>query len=351
MHAGLIPPYRIGIYNYLHGFLKKQDYHLIVITEGKQSGYAHRIEYPEITIKFSLTSLIKISRNNKQGVFILFINHREKYFFPFLFYLRLSGKKIITWTHGIDLQNKYSLISRLAHHLEHSLCHRIILYSDQLKGHLLRMHRKKAYVANNTLNLLDFKPDLFDRMETLKKYGIKTEKNIIYCGRISKRKRVEDLLAAFEIIEKENKNIGLVIIGPDEEKILSGRLGQNPKIHYLGPIYGLPVIEILAACDVSCIPGAVGLGIVDAMYCGLPIITENVEHGPEIMYLKDKTNGFIVPRGDIRSLATKLRLLIENEELRKNMGEKARKEILQNASIDKLGRGFLECLNSIEWKN
>ena len=34
------------------------------------------------------------------------------------------------------------------------------------------------------------------------------------------------------------------------------------------------------ACDVYCIPGAIGLSIVDAQFCGLPVVTEDVDHGP-----------------------------------------------------------------------
>jgi len=345
-HAGLVQHYRIGVYNYLYSYLKDSGFNLTVITEGNQPDPDQKIGFPEKILDFSISSLIEVVKNLQPWAVILFINHRESYFFPFLLYLRFSGRSIITWTHGLNLQNRSSRFSRLAHHVEHALCHRIILYSDELKAYLLDSHRRRAYTANNTLNLLDFDPQSVSRAETLKRYGINTSKNIIYSGRITKRKRVEDLLAAFDLIKDENA--GLILLGPDEDKILHQVIISKPRLFYLGPLYGRRVLEILSASDVSCIPGAIGLGIVDAMYCGLPVVTENVPHGPEIMYFKEGVTGYMVPAGDVASLAERLQLLLNNDELRLKMGEKAREEIMANGNIKRLARGFLECLESLE---
>jgi glycosyltransferase involved in cell wall biosynthesis len=345
-HAGLVQHYRIGVYNYLSAFLKNRGFELTIISEGNQSGFEQQIEFPEVILNFSLPLLIKMVRNHQPWATILFINHREKYFFPFLFYLRVSGNKVITWTHGINLQDKGSLTSRLAHHLEHSLCDRIVLYSAPLKAYLLKSHRPKAYVANNTLNLLDFEPGKVDRQETLSKHNINTQKNIVYSGRITKRKRIQDLLSAFELIKDEN--IGLILLGPDDDKILGQQIFDKSRLYYLGPVYGRETLEILSASDVCCIPGAIGLGIVDAMYCGLPVVTEKVPHGPEFIYFQDGLTGYMVPEGDIASLAEKLKVLLTDDDLRTKMGEKARKEIMINGHVDRLAQGFLECLESLE---
>jgi len=345
-HAGLVQHYRIGVYNYLFGFLKDNGFNLTVITEGNQPDPDRRVEFPEKILDFSISSLIEVVKNFHPWAVILFINHRESYFFPFLLYLRFSGRRIITWTHGLNLQNRSSRFSRLAHHVEHALCHRIILYSDELKAYLLDSHRRKAYTANNTLNLLDFDPQSVNRAETLKKYGIDTAKNIIYSGRITKRKRIQDLFAAFDLIKDEN--VGLIFLGPDDDKILGQQIFEKSRLYYLGPVYGRKTLEILSASDVCCIPGAIGLGIVDAMYCGLPVLTEKVPHGPEFMYFQDGLTGYMVPEGDIASLAEKLKLLLTDDDLRTKMGEKAREEIMINGHVDRLAQGFLECLESLK---
>ncbi|MCX7975238.1 MAG: glycosyltransferase family 4 protein [Candidatus Aminicenantes bacterium] len=345
-HGGKIQPYRISVYNYLHIYLKKFGYCLTVVSEGCQPFFELSVNFPSIEISFSLLSLMKLISAYDPFANILFINHRERYYYPLLIYLKGSGKKTITWTHGINLQNKQDKLSRMAHHIEHFLCDRIILYSEDIKKYLLRSHRHKSFVANNTLNLADYIPQREKKREILDLYNISTGKNIVYSGRIDLRKRIFDLLKAFELIKV--KDVGLIIIGPDENGILKGKIRQESNIFYLGPIYGRSALDVLSASDICCIPGAVGLGIVDSMYCGLPLVTENVDHGPEIMYFKDGVNGFMVPKGDVVALTEKLSQLLTDDDLREKLSRNARAEILTRGHIDNLCAGFLACLKSLE---
>ncbi len=344
-HAGKIQHYRLGLYDYLHDFLKKCGYSLIVVSEGCELEQ-NEFNFPEIRMKFTFRSLVKLTKRMNPGVVILFINHRQWYYFPFLFYLRLKGNRTITWTHGLNLQKKKNVLSRLAHHLEHALCRGIILYAPGLKQYLLPAHRKKAFVACNTLNIFWFEPSGVNRRDVLSRYNITTEKNIIFVGRITQRKRLPDLLRAFEKLK--TNGVGLILAGPDEDGLLSSFSGKAKKVFQPGAIYGRETLELLSASDVCCIPGAVGLTIVDAMYCGLPVVTEQVNHGPEIMYLKDGVNGFVVPCGDINALAEKLDLLLTDDNLRKEMGRKAREEILTAASLENFAAGFLQALDFLD---
>lgn len=345
-NGGKIQHYRIGVYNYLHDYLKKYGYYLTIVSEESQPLSGLPVQFPKMELSFSFFSLINVINSFNPWANILFINHRERYYYPLLMYLKFMGKKIVTWTHGINLQNKQDKISRMAHHIEHSLCDRIILYSEDIKKYLLRNHRSKSFVANNTLNLTDYFPQKEKKQEILNLYGISTVKNIVYSGRIDQRKRLFDLLKAFELIK--NKDVGLIIIGPDENGILKGKYKKTPRIYYLGPLYGRAALDVLSASDVCCIPGAVGLGIVDSMYCGLPLVTEDVDHGPEIMYFKEGVNGFMVPKGDIVALAEKLYQILSDDDLREKLSLNAREEILTKGHIDNMCAGFLDCLKSLE---
>jgi len=345
-HAGKIQPYRIGVYNYLHNFLKQKGYYLTIVSEGLPENLKLSINFPGIEMIYSFRTLTKMAKLHRPWANILFINHRERYFYPFLLFLRLRGNKVITWTHGLNFQKKSDRLSRFAHHVEHALCHRIILYSEEIKKYLLPGHRQKAFVANNTLNLTDYIPDKKIKQQVLNRYNIYTKKNIVYSGRFDRRKRILDLITAFELIG--DQEVGLILIGPEEEVSIKEIIKDKKGIFYLGPLYGKAALDVLTASDICCIPGAVGLGIVDSMYCGLPLVTENVNHGPEIMYFKEGVNGFMVPRGDIVALSEKLKLLLENDELRDRMSQNARNEIITRGHIDLLCNGFLSCLKSLE---
>ena len=95
------------------------------------------------------------------------------------------------------------------------------------------------------------------------------------------------------------------------------------------------------------IPGHVGLGLNQAFYFGLPVVTEDGGQPPEINYLVDGRNGFIVPSDDLAELKNKIMFLIENDEVRRRFGENARRDILEHASVDNMFRGFRSCLDSL----
>ena len=65
---------------------------------------------------------------------------------------------------------------------------------------------------------------------------------------------------------------------------------------------------------------------------------------PEIEYLRDGENGFIVPEDDRRALRDRLLLLLDNDEERRRMSANARRDILADAPIEGMFEGFLSCV-------
>jgi glycosyltransferase involved in cell wall biosynthesis len=97
--------------------------------------------------------------------------------------------------------------------------------------------------------------------------------------------------------------------------------------------------------DVCVIPGHVGLGLNQAFFWGLPVVTEEGDHPPEIIYLKPGRNGFVVPRNDISSLRAQLLYLLDNDQLRSEISKNARADILRDASIEGMFAGFKSCVD------
>ena len=69
-----------------------------------------------------------------------------------------------------------------------------------------------------------------------------------------------------------------------------------------------------------------GLVLVEAMACGIPPVSFECPCGPKEI-IKNGIDGFLVEKENINQLAEKIIFLIENEELRKQMGAKARKNV------------------------
>jgi glycosyltransferase involved in cell wall biosynthesis len=71
---------------------------------------------------------------------------------------------------------------------------------------------------------------------------------------------------------------------------------------------------------------AFGLVMLEAMACGVPVIATEHSGAPEVM--RDGESGYVVPACDDEALADRMAGLIEEAELRRSMGEKARQRVV-----------------------
>lgn len=336
--------YRIGVYNYLSAYLHNADYLLTVVSEGTQEGTDQHVEYDQKCFSSNFLSLLKVIKDTNPDVIIYWINLKNLYLFPLLLWLKLSNRKFIYWGHGIDLLGKrFTRLKYLAYCIEHWISDAIILYGDHLRMNVKSRFQNKIFIANNTLNFDNYHLDPSTRGNILTQHKITTRKNIICIGRMQKRKRLDHLYNAFALLDR--KDVGLIFVGPDQDGILQSINGEN--VFKIPPIYGNERLDLLFASDIFCLPGAIGLSIVDAFYCGLPIVTEDGDMSPEIMYLKDGINGFIVPQGDIKQLAAKLNILLTDDILREKFSQAAKKEIMTNGHIERMCAGFLNALHYV----
>jgi glycosyltransferase involved in cell wall biosynthesis len=341
IHKVEVQHYRVPVYNYLTECLKKAGFELTVVSERLEPDTPHLVEFDFIPTPLRLWPLAKLVWKKRPDAIILFVGINSLYLFPLMLIARLLSVRTLYWGHGRDLMRPNAFFKNLAYTFQHWLCDAIILYGEHLRALVSPRQRHKVFVANNTLNITEkAEIDETAKPHILKRYNIHTSKNIICIGRMERRKRIDDLFRAFRLLD--GREYGLVLVGPDLDGSTNNIGGSN--VYKLGAIYGRERLELLQAMDVCCLPGHVGLSIVDAFHCGLPMVTEDVRHAPEIMYLKHGVNGFIVPQGDIEQLAAKLDLLLEDDRLRRRFSIAARKEIATAGSMDTMCKGFVEAL-------
>lgn len=319
-------------------------FELIVSSAAIQPDNPHKIEFQYREIELSILNISRLLYREKIDIVIMFVDMRDyRYLFPTYAVAKgVLGRKMLWWGQGRDLADQRAILKNLAYTTEHALCDGIILYADHLKKYVNPRFHYKTFVANNTL-CIDYPGLNGNKADVLKKWGISTKKNIICVGRLQKRKRVDDLAAAHKLMNR--KDVGLILVGPDTDGILDEIDGEN--IYKLGPVYGTDMFDLMSASDVYCLPGAVGLSIVDGFHCGLPFVTDDGDESAEIMYLQDGKNGFIVPRGNIQMLANKLLLILDDDELRRKFSEAARQTIAENGSIDTMCSGFYDALSFV----
>jgi glycosyltransferase involved in cell wall biosynthesis len=342
IHQNQIEHYRIPVYNFLSQYMNKKGYLLYIVSNRIEKKSPHEATFKFIETKLNIVNNYKLLNKLKPDAVILYIDLKHLYLFPTLLLMKFKKMKTIYWNHGINLENKKT-IKNYFYYFQHSIVDAILLYAHTLKKYIKKNNHHKTFIANNTLNTTIYKSTQINKRLILSKYGIKHKKNIICIGRIQKRKRIDDLIKAFKLIHCED--VGLILVGPDVDGILKNITEKN--MYKLEAIYGEETIQLLSACDVYCLPGHVGLSIVDSFFCGLPIVTEDVSHAPEIVYFKNGINGFMVEKGNVVDLAKKLELLINNDELRKKFSISAKKEIQKNGHIKTMSNGFIEALDYI----
>ncbi len=74
------------------------------------------------------------------------------------------------------------------------------------------------------------------------------------------------------------------------------------------------------------------MAIVEAMACGLPIIATDASAIPEVV----GNAGILVGPKDPKALANAIRMLIDDEELRDELGERGRKRVEENFTWEKV---------------
>ncbi len=164
-----------------------------------------------------------------------------------------------------------------------------------------------------------------------------THFNIICVGAISVRKGVIYLVRAFN--ELNLKNCKLTLIGEIERdfaKILKPHLNDN--IEIIKPVSqnSLRTFYNQASVFVTCpVEDGFGMVILQAMACGLPVITTNNAGGSEI--IDDGIDGYIIPIRDKEKLKEKLLFLYQNKSALSLMGKKAEHKAQSSFSWENYG--------------
>ena len=152
---------------------------------------------------------------------------------------------------------------------------------------------------------------------------------ILYVGAIEPRKNVPLLLRAFKRLVEEGYPHLLVIPGKigwmvHDVNPLIESLGINDRVKLLGyvPYTDLPAIYCMA--DLFVYPSVYegfGLPPLEAMACGIPVITTNVSSMPEVV----EDAAILIPPNDEEALFTSIVSLLNDKSLRKNLIEKGLK--------------------------
>lgn len=175
-----------------------------------------------------------------------------------------------------------------------------------------------------------------------KDYDIKGKIKIIHIGRFSKQKNHIGLIQIFEELYNINKNVELILIGIGEEKEKIEKMvlekNINNSVKFLGQQDD--VYKYLNQADIFVFPSlweGIPMTIIEAMATGLPIVATNV--GGINDMLVDYEEALVV-EVDNKKILESILSLINNEKLRKKLGENA-KEKSKKFSSKFMAKGYI----------
>ncbi|MEM3513619.1 MAG: glycosyltransferase family 4 protein, partial [Thermoplasmata archaeon] len=180
------------------------------------------------------------------------------------------------------------------------------------------------------------------------------ERYIIFLGRLHIEKSPVHLLHALKKIKRDN--VGLVFVGPDDGELVnlrqvSANFMLEKRVKFIGKVDEEKKYGLLANADLLVLPSMYeGFGIVllESWAMSKPVIASRVGGVPYIV--SDGKDGLLYEWGDIDALAKKIEFLLENDEVRKKMGEAGRKKVEEKYTrtkvVDKIERVYRELLET-----
>lgn len=139
----------------------------------------------------------------------------------------------------------------------------------------------------------------------------------VYVGSLYSDKRLDFLFAAAEAIHREIPDFHLLIVGEGPERVsVQAWCAANPWARWVGARFGREKVACMSMAQVMLNPGLVGLGILDAFVCGVPMLTTDCGiHSPEIAYLENGVNGVMTVNDLSVYVESSVRLLRVPQEL------------------------------------
>ncbi len=221
---------------------------------------------------------------------------------------------------------------------------RTIAISRAVYGHLADVFKRdesKIRLVLNGVDINKFKDGYSSaEKESIKRRcGLKDGPIIGIISRIAFEKGHAYLVNAFKDLLSEIPDAQLVIVGEGKykaqlkDKVAS--LGVDSAVHFFGET--LETKELLAIMDVFTMPGleeGFGLGIVEAMLMGLPVISTDV--GDCRFILEGGNSGILVKPRDADGLKEALVAILNDTVAAKKMGEAARRYAAENFSAERM---------------
>ena len=241
-----------------------------------------------------------------------------------------SANKIVAVTQGIkeDLKNRYNIPP------------------------------DKIVVIPNGANTELFRP--MDQATVKKERGLsQNNKYVCFVGNLAPWQGVEYLIKAAPMVLEKVPEAKFLIVGDGmmREKLekMVNKIGSDNKFIFTGVIPYEEVPEFINISDICVCPspvdsyfqtsGGSSLKIFEYLACGKPVVTGDIRGDRDLVV--DSNSGFAVKSEDYEELSKAILKLLEDEELRQQMGRNGREAVVKNYSWKRTAEKVAEVCEEI----
>ena len=233
---------------------------------------------------------------------------------------------------------------------------KIIFISSDVRRELIenQFPIERIVHISNSVDIDQFKPP--ERREN------RNSKNICFVGRLEEQKGLEYLIKAMDIIKSKGNCVKLFIVGEGQLKAnleeLCKKLTLENLVVFVGITHDvLPYYQDASIFVLPSISEGMPLSLLEAMSCGLPVIATLVGGNAEVLdssagnkivsHYHIGEYGILVNPRDVTSLAEALLRLLNDEELSKQLGKKARNLIEEKFSQENIINEYIDLYYSL----
>lgn len=213
----------------------------------------------------------------------------------------------------------------------------IITINDVLKNELVEKNYENVSVIYNCVDYNLLAPDDEIKLKLKKVHEISDEIIIGYIGTLSNFEGLDYMIECIKLL-KDSYSIKFIIIGDGiiKNEILESIKNLKNNVHYLGKMSNDEAIKYYNLFDIVAYPrkncelcnSTTSYKIFEAMSMALPIIVSKLKVLDE--FIVDNKNALYCNPDDVNDLKDKIEYLINNPEIRKQIGLNARQYVISN---------------------
>jgi glycosyltransferase involved in cell wall biosynthesis len=219
----------------------------------------------------------------------------------------------------------------------------IIAYSDTGAEQYLALGCKngKVFVAPNSVSAKPTlpaikRPDRFAQGKA----------NLIYVGRLQKRKKLDLLLQACARLPGPiQPHVTIIGDGPELENLRTLAAQVYTDVDFVGGKFGEELEPLYKQADLFVLPGTGGLAVQQAMAHSLPVIVGEAD-GTQGQLVRPE-NGWLLEGMLVETLAATLQTALQDTARLRRMGLESYRIVAEEVNLERMVDGFVDAVNTV----